>query len=80
VRVKKQEISTTYLSPSPSSPPARGGEILFFTKSSNISSTEKGGESEEGFNDINIFGLDSRGYKPLLYGRCKRYDPGRDSD
>jgi hypothetical protein len=34
VRVKNQEISISYLSPSPSSPPARGGEILLFTRSS----------------------------------------------
>ena len=34
MRVKNQEISTSYLSPSPSSPPARGGEILLFTRSS----------------------------------------------
>jgi hypothetical protein len=28
--------------------------------------SEEGGRSEEGFNDINIFGLHCRAYKPLL--------------
>jgi len=34
VRVKNREIPAGYLSPSPSSPPARGGEIIVFTKPS----------------------------------------------
>jgi hypothetical protein len=41
VRVKNQDIFTSYLSPSPSSPPARGGEMLLFTRSSLLNSAFK---------------------------------------
>jgi hypothetical protein len=56
VRVKNREISRSYLSPSPSSPPTRGGEILLFTGSS-ILEVRKEGNSPPWPN-----GLDSLNY------------------
>jgi hypothetical protein len=43
VRVKNREIPAGYLSPSPSSPPARGGEIIVFTISSTLVAQRKKG-------------------------------------